>query len=140
MRSWLRTLLPAAATVTLVSSTAAAACTSGGLAGQWDSYAIGDAGGEPFWERCEFRFDAAGKLLSDSVCHTDTGDRSTLSGRFILNTHCRATGSLTQQFPGEPPNACTIAQGTLSKDQEVFTGVGTCKSSKSTFSFTMIRR
>jgi hypothetical protein len=140
MGGWLRELLLAGATVTLVSSTAAAACTSGGLAGQWDAYTTGDADGEPFWERCEFQFDAAGRLLPDSVCRTDTGDRSAISGRLTLNSHCRATGSLTQRFPGEPPNACTLARATLSKDREVLTGVGTCEGSRSIFSLTMIRR
>lgn len=118
---------------------AAATCNPSALAGHWDSYSIGDSDGEPFWERCELRFNGSGTLLPGSVCRTDTNDRSTLTGRLILKRDCQITGSLTQKFPGEPANNCTVPQATLSKGQQFFSGVGTCKGSKSLFSFTMIR-
>jgi hypothetical protein len=139
MMRWLRVFLLAGATVTMVSSTASAICAVGSLAGRWDSYATGDVDGEAFWEQCEFRFDSTGRILTGSACRNDSGERSTLSGNFILNSFCRATGTVTQQYPGERPTGCVINRATLSKYQEVLTGVGTCKSSKSIFSFTMIR-
>jgi hypothetical protein len=140
MRTWLAASLLVGAVVTLSSSSALAACAPDDLAGRWDSYTIGNTSDEPFWERCEIRFGSTGKILSGSTCRTDTGDRSSLSGRFVLNSNCRITATLTQQFPGEKPNVCDIPQATLAKDKESLTGVGSCKGSKSIFSVTMIRR
>ncbi len=48
--------------------------------------------------------------------------------------------TLTQKFPGDDPNVCDILQATLTADKQSLTGVGSCKGSKSIFSFTMIRR
>jgi len=90
-----------------------AACKPDDLAGRWDSYTAGNTEDEPFWERCEIRFSSTGTILSGSTCRTDTGERSSLSGRFVLNSNCRITATLTQQFPGEKPNVCEIPQATL---------------------------
>ena len=119
---------------------AMAACKPDDLAGRWDSYTVGNTEDEPFWERCEIRLGSTGKILSGSECRTDTGDRSTISGRFVLDSSCRITATLTQQFPGEKPNVCEIPQATLTKDQGTLAGVGTCKGSGAIFSVTLIRR
>ena len=58
----------------------------------------------------------------------------------MLNSNCRITATLTQQFPGEEPNVCDIPQATLTKDKESLAGVGSCKGSNSIFSVTLIRR
>lgn len=140
MRTWLAASLLVGTVGVLSSSGAMAACARSDLAGQWDAYTSGNTSGEPFWERCEIRFSNTGKILSGSTCRTDTGERSSLSGQFALNSNCRITATLTQQFPGEGPNVCDIPQATLTKDKESLTGVGSCKGSKSIFSLTFIRR
>ena len=140
MRTWLAASLLAGAVAALSSSVAAAACAPDDLAGRWDSYTIGNTSDEPFWERCEIRFGNTGNILDGSVCRTDTGERSTLSGRLVLDSGCRITATLTQKFPGEDPNVCEIPQATLARDQETLAGVGSCKGSGAIFSVTMIRR
>jgi hypothetical protein len=140
MRTWLAASLLAGTVVTLASSSALAACALDDLAGRWDTYVFGNTSDEPFWERCEIRFSSTGQILSGSTCRTDTGERSSLSGRFVLNSNCRITATLTQEFPGEEPNVCDIPQATLTKDKESLTGVGSCKGSNSIFSVTLIRR
>ena len=140
MRTWPAASLLVGAVITLSSPSAMAACAPDDLAGQWNSYTIGNTSDEPFWERCEIRFGNTGKILAGTTCRTDTGDRSNLSGRLVLGSDCRITGTLTQQFPGEKPNVCEIPQATLAEDKGSLVGVGTCKGSKSIFSVTMIRR
>jgi hypothetical protein len=140
MRTWLAASLLVGTVVTLSPSSALAACALDDLAGQWDSYTIGNTSDEPFWERCGIRFSGTGGILSGSTCRTDTGERSSLSGRFVLNSNCRVTATLTQQFPGEEPNVCDIPQATLSQDKESLAGVGSCEGSNAIFLVTMIRR
>lgn len=140
MRKLLAASLLVGAVATLPSSGASAACAPDGLGGRWDAYVFGNTGDEPFWERCEIRFGGAGRILAGSTCRTDTGERSSLSGRFVLDGDCRVTATLTQQFPGERPNVCDIPQATLTKDKESLAGVGRCKGSDSIFSVTLIRR
>jgi hypothetical protein len=140
MREWLGLLSIAAATLIFGSASAAATCAPEDLAGRWDSYALGDVGGEAFWERCGIRFDESGEILAGSACLDDFNDRSTLSGRWILGSNCRITGTLTPQYPGVASAECSIAQATLAPDKGSVTGVGRCADVGSIFSFTLVRR
>jgi hypothetical protein len=100
----------------------------------------GNTTDEPFWERCVLVFNKSGKILSESNCRTDTRERSSVSGQFVVNSNCRITATLTQQFAGEKPNVCDVPQATLTRDRDSLTGVGTCGGSDSIFSLTLIRR
>ncbi|MGD9507693.1 MAG: hypothetical protein AB7X49_03930, partial [Geminicoccaceae bacterium] len=93
MRNVLAAALLSTAALMMISSaaTATTTCEPSGLAGRWNSYTLGSAGTEPFWERCDLRFNRSGKLLSGSTCHTDTNERSVFSGRLTLSSDCQVT-------------------------------------------------
>jgi hypothetical protein len=139
MRDWIWALGLAWAALMIAPASANAACAPANLAGLWDAYSVGADGLEPFWIRCNVRFDSTARITGSS-CVTNTGTASTLSGQLTVRSNCRVAGRFTQRFNAGGSLSCNIPQSTLSKDQEVVTGVGKCGGGSAIFSFNMVKR
>ncbi len=139
MRDWIWALGLASAALMLAPASAQAACAPASLAGRWDAYSVGADGLEPLWHRCSISFDSTARIIGSS-CVTNTGAASTVSGQLTVQNNCRVTGRFTQRFNAGGSLSCNIPQSTLSKDNEVVTGVGQCDGGSAIFSFNMVKR
>jgi hypothetical protein len=122
-------------------ATEAATCAPQDMRGNWNIFATEHftTTGDIFFVRCDVRIDSLGRVLLNSVCVADTGERSGLSGQFVARLGCRLTGTLTQNFPPPDPvsSSCPI-EGALSQDK--LTAGGVCNVPGDIMLFQMIRR
>jgi hypothetical protein len=119
----------------------AATCARQDMRGNWNMFLMEhfDQDVFTFVTRCDVRLDSIGRVLLNSVCVTDTGERFALSGEYFARLGCRLTGTLTQTFPPPDPisSTCPI-DGALSQDK--LTAGGVCNVPGNIILFQMIKR
>jgi hypothetical protein len=85
-------------TALLFCSSANAACTQAGSAGTWHTYSNGAyiSGGLIYFQHsiCLAKVNSSGYILSGSTCRGITNGVATLTGRILVASTCKVTGSI----------------------------------------------
>jgi hypothetical protein len=130
--------------IALTAPAEAAPCALRDMRGNWSMFLMEhffDLGEDDatFVARCQVGLDNRGRVLPNSACVNDGGERFALRGEFLARRGCLLSGTLTESFPPPDPlsKTCPI-EGTLAQDK--LTAGGVCNLPGNIILFQMIKR